>query len=112
MVLRRISSGLGGTRSRLSARGNPPAEAIPAELSTWRPAEGVRLVSEAVMHIANGNFLLAADLGVPWPDDLAADLETITDKAEVQRSCAVQRRRSTASSCPRTAAWCHGLKTA
>jgi uncharacterized damage-inducible protein DinB len=59
------------------------AKAIPEETYDWRPAEGVRSVSEAVMHIAHGNFLFANALDVPRPDDLPEDLETITDKAEV-----------------------------
>jgi len=59
------------------------AQAIPEETYDWRPAEGVRSVSEAIMHIAHGNFLFASALGLPRPDDLPEDLETITDKAEV-----------------------------
>jgi hypothetical protein len=43
----------------------------------------VRSVSEAVMHIANGNFLLAKDLGIPRPDDIPEDLEAISEKTRV-----------------------------
>lgn len=59
------------------------AEAIPADKYGWRPAEGVRSVSEALMHIASGNYLLAKDLGVPPPDDLPEDFAAVTDKEEV-----------------------------
>lgn len=59
------------------------AREIPAELYDWRPGEGVRSVSEVLMHIANGNFLLARDLGVPRPEDIPEDLEAITDKDRV-----------------------------
>ena len=58
------------------------AEAIPEEVYAWRPEEGVRSVSEALMHIAGGNFMFADSLGVPRPGDLPEDLATITDKAE------------------------------
>ena len=51
------------------------AKAIPEDIYDWRPAEGVRSVSEAVMHIAHGNFLFANALGVPRPDDLPENLE-------------------------------------
>ncbi len=57
------------------------AKAIPEEKYGWRPAEGVRSVSQVVMHIAHGNFLFADALGTARPDDLPEDLETITDKA-------------------------------
>lgn len=59
------------------------AEAIPEEVYDWRPEEGVRSVSEVLMHIAGGNFMFADSLGVPRPDDLPEDLATITDKAKV-----------------------------
>lgn len=59
------------------------AEAIPEETYPWRPEEGVRSVSETLMHIAGGNFMFADSLGVLRPDDLPEDLGTITDKAEV-----------------------------
>jgi uncharacterized damage-inducible protein DinB len=59
------------------------AEAIPDETYGWRPDEGVRSTSEALMHIAGGNFMFADSLGVPRPEDLPEDLAAVTDKAEV-----------------------------
>jgi uncharacterized damage-inducible protein DinB len=59
------------------------AEAIPADKYGWRPADGVRSVSEALMHVANANFGLSAVLGVDKPTDLPEDLEAVTDKAQV-----------------------------
>jgi len=59
------------------------AAAIPEETYGWRPGEGVRSVSEAVMHVAHGNFLFADWLGLPRPEELPEDLETITDKGRV-----------------------------
>ncbi len=59
------------------------ANAVPAEKYTWRPAPGVRTVSEVYMHIAGGNYFLATFLGVKPPEDMPKDLEKITDKKEV-----------------------------
>jgi len=41
------------------------AEAMPPEKYTWRPAEGVRSVSEVYLHMAAGNFGLTAIAGAP-----------------------------------------------
>jgi uncharacterized damage-inducible protein DinB len=41
------------------------AQAMPAEKYTWRPAEGVRSVSEVYLHIAGANFGLTAIAGAP-----------------------------------------------
>lgn len=61
------------------------AEAIPAEKFAWRPAPGVRSVSEVYMHIAIANFSLLSFTGPKMPDDLkAADMETkVMAKADV-----------------------------
>lgn len=58
------------------------AEAIPAEKYTWRPAEGVRSISEAMMHVAGANFFFGRLLGFP-PAEPQKDLEKETDKAKV-----------------------------
>ena len=59
------------------------AEETPAEKYAWRPAEGIRSVSENFMHVAGGNFFIMRAIGVAPPDDLPKNLEGITDKAEV-----------------------------
>src|SRR5271154_2280774 len=41
------------------------AEATPADKFTWRPAEGVRSVSEAFLHVADMNYQLPAAIGAP-----------------------------------------------
>src|SRR5208337_2164807 len=41
------------------------AQAMPPEKYTWRPAEGVRSVSEVYLHMAAANFGLTALAGVP-----------------------------------------------
>jgi uncharacterized damage-inducible protein DinB len=61
------------------------AEAIPADKYAWRPAPGVRSVSEVFMHIAIANFYLLSVTGPKMPPDLKSDdLEkTVTAKADV-----------------------------
>ena len=39
------------------------AEAVPADKYSWRPAAGVRSLSEVIMHIAIANYYLAAQSG-------------------------------------------------
>lgn len=56
------------------------AEAIPESTWSWRPAEGVRSVSEVFLHVAADNYLLAAPLGTPAPAATgidAADYATV-----------------------------------
>jgi uncharacterized damage-inducible protein DinB len=66
------------------------AGAVPADKYLWRPAKGVRSISEVYMHIAGANYFLTSFLGVKPPADIPKDFETITDKprvlAEMQRS--------------------------
>lgn len=60
------------------------AEAIPQDKYSWRPGEGVRSVSEVLMHVAGGNYYLPTFAGVEAPAELSRDMETtVTDKAEV-----------------------------
>lgn len=61
------------------------AEVIPADMYTWRPAEGVRSVSEVLLHIASSNFNLPRVLGVAPSDGMLGpeyDRST-TDKATI-----------------------------
>jgi uncharacterized damage-inducible protein DinB len=60
------------------------AEAIPADKYGWRPAEGVRSVSEVLMHVAGGNFLFLRFVGSPLAAPFGREAETnVTDKAQV-----------------------------
>ena len=59
------------------------AAAVPAEKYAWRPAEGVRSISEVYMHIAGGNYLLASFTGMKPPGYDTRSLEKITDKDRV-----------------------------
>ncbi len=61
------------------------AEKMPAEKYTWRPAEGVRSVSEVFLHMAAANFGLSRRIGTPAPDGFAPQGfdKSTTDKAKV-----------------------------
>jgi uncharacterized damage-inducible protein DinB len=61
------------------------AEAIPADKYSWRPAPGVRSVSEVFMHIALANFYLLSVTGPKMPGDMTSDAleKTVTKKADV-----------------------------
>ena len=61
------------------------AEATPAEKFSWRPAPGVRSMSEVYMHIAIANLFLLSVTGPKLPADLKSnDMEkTVTAKAAV-----------------------------
>jgi uncharacterized damage-inducible protein DinB len=43
------------------------AQAMPADKYTWRPAEGVRSVSEVYMHVAAANYNIPRLFGMPPP---------------------------------------------
>ncbi|NJL27076.1 MAG: DinB family protein [Thermoanaerobaculia bacterium] len=58
------------------------AEAIPADKFGWRPVEGVRTVSEVLMHVAGANFFIPSGLGTAPPEGIGRDLEkTVTEKS-------------------------------
>jgi len=63
------------------------AETIPEKKFAWRPADGVRSIGEAYLHVAGGNYLLVSLTGMKTP--LSIDLKTMekngTDKADVIR---------------------------
>ena len=61
------------------------ADATPVEKFTWRPAPGVRSMSEVYMHIAVANFWLLSVTGPKMPAGVEArDFEkTVTAKAAV-----------------------------
>lgn len=62
------------------------AQAVPQEKYSWRPAPGVRSVSEVYMHMAGANFMFPGIAGVKRAPGvaLARDMETsVTNKAQV-----------------------------
>lgn len=77
--------GYDGEWSHVSQQLIALAEAIPADKYSWRPAPGVRSVSEVFMHIALANFGLLSYTGPKLPADMTSnDLEkTVTKKADV-----------------------------
>jgi uncharacterized damage-inducible protein DinB len=44
--------------------------AIPDKKMSWRPAKGVRSVSEVYLHVAFGNYILAKFTGFTLPSDI------------------------------------------
>ncbi len=58
------------------------ATAVPASKYSWRPARGVRSVSEVYMHIAGGNYVAAAAIASKTPTG-DANLEQIVEKERV-----------------------------
>jgi uncharacterized damage-inducible protein DinB len=77
--------GYDGEWSHVSRQLVALAEAIPAEKYAWRPAPGVRSVSEVLMHIALANFYLLSVTGPKMPADLTSPSmeKTVTAKADV-----------------------------
>jgi len=70
------------------------AEAFPADKYAWRPAPGVRSVSEVLMHIAAEHYIyIPGWVGANPPENLnlgagreiGANLQKVTGKAEVMR---------------------------
>ncbi len=59
------------------------ATTMPASKYGWRPAPGVRSISEVYMHIAGGNYFLASFVGMKPPAYDESTLERITDKQRV-----------------------------
>ena len=60
------------------------AEAIPQDKYTWRPGDGVRSVSEVLLHVAGSNEYFLTAVGVKVPVQGENDLEhSTTDKAQV-----------------------------
>lgn len=62
------------------------ANAVPQDKFSWRPAPGVRSISEVFVHIAGANFLLPQFAGVTRDRgvQLSRDMEkTMTDKTQI-----------------------------
>ena len=60
------------------------AEAVPADKYSWKPAEGVRSVSEVFVHVATGDYFLTKMIGFPSTVEATPQMEkTITEKSQV-----------------------------
>lgn len=57
------------------------AEAVPEDKYGWRPAEGVRSVSEVYAHAGSANYYLLSYLGGEMPEGF--NPETITKKSDI-----------------------------
>jgi uncharacterized damage-inducible protein DinB len=75
--------GYDGAWSHVSRELIALAEATPADKFSWRPAPGVRSVSEVYMHIAIANFYLLSVTGAKEPDLTLDKEKTVTAKADV-----------------------------
>ena len=64
------------------------AQAIPADKYTWRPAEGVRSISEVFLHVAAANFNLPKLIGVAPPPGFKVQGfdKSTTDKTKIIQS--------------------------
>jgi uncharacterized damage-inducible protein DinB len=63
------------------------AKAIPADQYSWRPSEGVRTVSQVLMHAAAANYFYPTLMGATLPEGVnPRGLEEITDKDEVVKT--------------------------
>ena len=60
------------------------AEATPADKYGWRPAPGVRSVSEVYIHIAGANYFIPEFAGIQAPAGLDKEMEkNVTEKSKV-----------------------------
>ena len=65
-----------------SGKINQLAEAIPAENYDWRPSDGVRSVSEALMHVVLANYYFSTALGHSGPEEMPE--ESLADKDAIK----------------------------
>lgn len=63
------------------------AQAIPAEKYSWRPGEGVRSISEVLVHVSGADVMLGARfLGAKMPENIKLNRNSekeLTDKAKI-----------------------------
>jgi len=61
------------------------AEAIPQDKYTWSPGEGVRSVSELLLHVTSANYRLPNMIGTPRPEGMNFEEyeKSTTDQAEI-----------------------------
>ena len=80
-----IGEGYDGELKHASSQLIALAEAMPADKFGWRPAVGVRSVSEVYMHIAVANFFFLASVGKQkMPPEFDENTEkNVTAKADV-----------------------------
>ena len=66
------------------------AKAMPQNKFTWRPAKGVRSVSEVYLHAAGSAYWFGKQLGFQVPADVEAKMKdfekSTTDKAKIEKA--------------------------
>jgi len=63
------------------------AGAIPQEKYSWRPAKGVRSVSEVYMHVAGTNYFMGGTIGAKPPSGFNFNMEkTVTENAKAMEA--------------------------
>jgi len=66
-------------------------QTMPQDKATWRPADGVRSVSEVYLHAALANYFLISYAGLDVPEDIKPKMDPqkwdkrTTDKAEIKQ---------------------------
>jgi uncharacterized damage-inducible protein DinB len=66
---------------------NSLAQAVPADKYSWRPAPGVRSISEVFTHVAGANYMFPGMAGVKPPEGIDRNMEkTVTEKSKVQEA--------------------------
>lgn len=74
-----------GTVQRNISQVQSLAEAIPQEVYSWSPEEGVRSVQEAILHITSANYFFGMMFGATPPDGIDPQTlgETVKGKANI-----------------------------
>ncbi len=75
-----------GRLAQLEEKFTGLAGTMPADKFTYRPSEGVRSVSEILLHVASANYLVARAFGTAPPEglDLRGLQSSTTDKAQIE----------------------------
>jgi uncharacterized damage-inducible protein DinB len=70
--------------------------AMPQAKMTWRPAKGVRSVSEVYLHIAGGIYFLMSKIGHEMPADVAAKMKAKTWESQTTNPAEIKTILTTA----------------
>jgi len=77
---------LAGNYEFVSGRLVQLAEAMPEDVYTWRPAEGVRSTSETLMHVVGANLGLPMRLGVAPPEGMEVSEDWMAQMQEMEKN--------------------------
>ena len=80
-----VQSNLKGLLSHQQSQIVDLLNAFSEDQMDWRPAEGVRSVREAFLHIASSNYFLASGMGIKTPDDVDMNaINNLTGKKNIE----------------------------